>query len=182
MAYDGDKGEGEDEGEDGEDGPVLRSASKLAAKSNPDNLYADANLMEEVDAIEGIENKEYARLKPFKGTEMCDDREIAIVGFWHLTSKQVFRCYHFFMVPSPMKREIKDTEGTVLKQVLFTGNRPSIDNELGDKPGDVFFFYERQPEAEELPKVLMHAILDWNRLEFTSSRRVENNCEVREIA
>ena len=54
-----------------------------------------------------------------------------------------------------MKREIKETEGTYLQQILYTGHRSSP-----DQPGDIFFFYEKQADEYGNLKQLMHAVLE----------------------
>ena len=36
--------------------------------------------------------------------------EKAIVGFWKMNSKQEFKCYHYFYVPTPLKREIRKSD------------------------------------------------------------------------
>ena len=68
--------------------------------------------MEKVEELEGIKSDEFKKIRPFINPEAVDDPEIAIIGFWNLTKNHVFRCYHYFLVPNPMKREIKDTKGT----------------------------------------------------------------------
>ena len=148
MQYEADKGgdggEGEDgeggggggEGSDEEDGGPHRAATPNAIRL--EGLNAPENLDEVVDPIDGITNREFARLRPFENPEAVDENEIAVIGFWRLNKNQVFRCYRFFLVPKPMKREIKETAETYLQQVLYTGNRPSP-----DRPGEIFFFYER---------------------------------------
>ena len=48
-------------------------------------LYADENLWENVDEIEGVENKEFARLlKRQTNPEAVDDKQVAVIGFWRL--------------------------------------------------------------------------------------------------
>ena len=47
-------------------------------------LYADENLWENVDEIEGVENKEFARLMKKQNPDTVDDRQIAVIGFWRL--------------------------------------------------------------------------------------------------
>ena len=133
------------------------------------NLYEDLN--EAVDEVDGIENDEYARLKYVAdNAESCDQSEIAVIGFWKLTNNQVFRCYHFFYVPNPMMREVKDIEGTDLQQVLYTGVAPAP-----EVPGDVFFFYKDESGR------LHHAILDFA-LQPARSHLIELNCQTTEIS
>ena len=62
-----------------------------------------------------------------------DAGEIAIIGFWSLKNDGYFRCSHSFIVPNPVKRQVSDTGGTVLYQVLFGGKSSK----------DIFFFYEK---------------------------------------
>lgn len=60
-----------------EDEPGRRSAMK-------GGLYADENLWENVDEIEGVENKEFARLMKKQNPDAVDDKQIAVIGFWRL--------------------------------------------------------------------------------------------------
>ena len=41
------------------------------------------------------------------------------MAFWDLDETNVFVCSRFFIIPNPIKRIIRDVEGTVLHQVLF---------------------------------------------------------------
>ena len=77
-------GQGEGEGEDeymrqgSEEVPGRKSVMK-------GGLYADENLWENVDEIEGVENKEFARLlKRQTNPEAVDDKQVAVIGFWRL--------------------------------------------------------------------------------------------------
>ena len=88
---------------------------------------------------------------------------MAVIGFWKLTNDQVFRCYHFFYVPNPMMREVKDIEGTDLQQVLYTGVAPAP-----QVPGDIFFFYKDSNGR------LNHGIIDL--VQPATSRLIELNC------
>ena len=88
--------------------------------------------MEEVDAVIGIQNTEFAKLEKDEEAEDLTDREVAIIGFWSLTEQGVFRCAHSFTVPNPMKREVLNIEGTTLCQVLF------------GQHGDVLYFFFEQ--------------------------------------
>ena len=94
---------------------------KEADKAN--QLYTPAALMEEVDAIVGIKHEEYAMFEVDEEEEQNMDTEIAMIGFWRLKETGVFRCIHSFIVPNPVKRQITDTDGTVLYQVLFGGTK-----------------------------------------------------------
>jgi hypothetical protein len=161
------EGSEEDKEEEGQS-PRNRSPRSPRRKSGfapamAGNLYEDLN--EAVDEVDGIENDEYARLKYVPdNAESCDQSEVAVIGFWKLTTNQVFRCYHFFYVPNPMKREVKDIEGTDLQQVLYTGVAPAP-----EVPGDIFFFYK-----DDIGR-LMHAILDFA-LQPARSHLIEHNC------
>ena len=104
-----------------------------AVKEAVDALNAPARLIEEVDAIVGIKHLEFAKLAENEEEDASSDREIAIIGFWSLTDRGVFRCHQSFNVPNPMTREAIDVEGTVLNQVLFES-----------KGGDIFFFFDRK--------------------------------------
>jgi len=177
-------GEEESEGSQAEE-------EDLAATSRPSavnamlsgGLYED--LLEQVDEVDGIENEEYARLKYVPdNAESCDARDVAVIGFWKLTDDSVFRCYHFFYVPNPMMREVKDIEGTDLQQVLYTGVAPEP-----QVPGDIFFFYKDEDGW------LNHAIINLGLNEQAgdeapadepevpiTSQQVEANCTTEKIA
>ena len=73
---------------------------------------------------------------------MATGVEMAIIGFWSKNDKDEFKCYHYFYVPNPMKREIrrsdrKDWQGNQstisVHQILYYGHD-------GD---DVFFFFNK---------------------------------------
>ena len=36
--------------------------------------------------------------------------EKAIIGFWRMNLKQEFKCYHYFYVPTPLKRETRRSD------------------------------------------------------------------------
>ena len=56
-------GNGEDEGEGGDSYDRRNSGEEEARKSAKPRLFDEENLAEHVDEIEGIENKEFAKLK-----------------------------------------------------------------------------------------------------------------------
>ncbi len=65
--------------------------------------------------------------------------DYAIIGFWDLDKpNDTFKCSRFFIVPSPMKRTIQDSEETELDQILYTS----------DVTGDVFFFFKGYIELQ----------------------------------
>ena len=103
-------------------------------------LNHEDNLFEQVDEIEGIENKEFARLKKkVQNSENADAKSIAVIGFWKLNNSHNFRCYHSFIVPNPMMRQTLEVEETVLNQVLYVGNMHD------DAPaGEVFMFFREK--------------------------------------
>ena len=55
-----------------------------------------------------------------------------MVAFWDLHETDVFNCTHFFKIPNPRKRIVRDVDGTILYQVLFTSQHTN----------DVFFFWK----------------------------------------
>ena len=59
-------------------------------------------------------------------------KEFAVVAFWDLDASDRFACSRFFVIPNPMKRTIRDCEGTELQQVLYTSSHTN----------DVFFFFK----------------------------------------
>ena len=59
----GGNGEDEGEGEDPYEGERRNSEEEAARKSLKPGLFHEENLAEHVDEIEGIENKEFAKLK-----------------------------------------------------------------------------------------------------------------------
>ena len=36
--------------------------------------------------------------------------EMAIIGFWKKNEKQEFKCYHYFYIPTPMRREMRRSD------------------------------------------------------------------------
>ena len=60
-----------------------------------------------------------------------DCKEFAVIAFWDHHKTDVFECKRFFIVPSPVKRIIKDSNGTLVYEVLFTSPHTN----------DVFFFF-----------------------------------------
>ena len=71
-------------------------------------------LVEDVDLVAGIQVTEFARLQLNEEKSEVQDEEIAIIAFWRLNDKKVWRCQHSFMVPSPMKRMVSQSGGTHL--------------------------------------------------------------------
>ena len=65
-----------------------------------------------------------------------------MIAFWDVDPvDDAFKCTRFFILPNPMKRNIIDTEGTQLDQVLYESTHTK----------EVFFFfkaYEVQPIEE----------------------------------
>lgn len=55
-----------------------------------------------------------------------------MVAFWDLHPTDVFVCNRFFIIPSPVKRVVKDAKGTQVHEVLFTSPHTN----------DVFFFWK----------------------------------------
>ena len=61
-----------------------------------------------------------------------DAKELAVIAFWDLDPEEdKFKCTRFCIVPSPMKRTIKEVGTTTLSQILY----PSQHNK------EVFFFF-----------------------------------------
>ena len=54
------------------------------------------------------------------------------MAFWDLHETDVFNCTHFFKIPNPRKRIVRDVDDTKLYQVLFTSQHTD----------DVFFFWK----------------------------------------
>ena len=52
--------------------------------------------------------------------------EYAIIGFWRKDKNQRFQCYHFFRIPNPFKRLIREQNGKVMYEVLFPGLNKEI--------------------------------------------------------
>ena len=111
-----------------------KSEVEMQKEKFANQLYAKATLIEDVDVVTGIQNAEYAEFEKDREREENEAVEIAIIGFWRMKEEGVFRCIQSFTVPNPMKRQVADTGGTVLYQVLFGGKK--------DK--DIFFFYEHK--------------------------------------
>ena len=69
--------------------------------------------------------------------------EYAIVGLWDLDwEKDTLVCKRFFYIPNPLKRIVKNTDGTKLYQVLY----------VSEHTKEVFFFFKgyEQPKNEDL--------------------------------
>ena len=61
-----------------------------------------------------------------------DAKELAVVAFWDLDPEDdKFKCTRFFIVPSPMKRTIKEVGTATLSQILYTSQHNK----------EVFFFF-----------------------------------------
>ena len=121
--------------------------------------------MEEVDAVVGIQNSEFAKLEIDEDHEDFSNNEVAIIGFWSLTEQGVFRCAHSFTVPNPMKREVVDIEGTVLCQILF-----------GSKGDSLFFFFKQDSDLYLGVLDLESKQLDKATWETCELRKIEQNC------
>jgi len=137
-----DRGEGE--GEDGDDLTNRERQSRVSARPNISSsqaqddgqgkrrtvtqygdsdlhpeLYKDVNLNESVDLISGVAPIEYAKVVESASQDLAVNAfmncaEYAVVGFWDLDTDERFKCTRFFIVPNPMVRNIKDSEGTTL--------------------------------------------------------------------
>ena len=60
-------------------------------------------------------------------------KEYGVVAFWDLSQEDDrFKCTRFCLVPNPMKRTIKDSQGTKLEQVLYSSPHNK----------EVFFFFK----------------------------------------
>lgn len=94
----------------------------------------------------GVSPVRWADIRPsFNQQQMQIDakqncQEYAIIGFWKLDPKKdTMVCKRFFIVPNPMKRMIKNTEGTFLYQVLY----------FSEHTEEVFFFYKGYQAAKD---------------------------------
>ena len=106
------------------------------------SLFDQRRLAERIDPEKGVKAQEFAKLvktddlnleeSNHEKKEECLEDEFAIIGYWK-QSQNVFSCYHFFYVPTPMKRAIKDDGQTVLYQLLYTGLK-----------NEIFFFFKQK--------------------------------------
>ena len=62
-----------------------------------------------------------------------DAKDLAVIAFWDLDPEEdKFKCSRFFIVPSPMKRTIKEVgDGSTLSQILYSSQHNK----------EVFFFF-----------------------------------------
>ena len=81
---------------------------------------------------------------------MQEGQEMAIIAYWKPDSRQEFKCFHYFYVPNPWKRDTKRSERTGPGNKKYTTNistvlYPSQNNE-------VFFFFSdtRGPRGDKL--------------------------------
>ena len=103
-------------------------------------LYKESKLAEEevVDPISGVSATHYANINKSKSQQLAikacmDGKELAVIAFWDLDpDDDSFKCKRFFILPNPMKRNIIDTEGTQLDQVLYESTHTK----------EVFFFFK----------------------------------------
>ena len=137
---------GEGENSDDSNSSENLTEEELKAKSNiksgvygqqDSKLYTPKRLFRDVDKLLGIQNQHYANIQKSKsnliGQETRQDcKEFAVVAFWDLHKTDVFVCTRFFIVPNPIKRIVKDSNGTIVNQVLFTSQHTN----------DVFFFWK----------------------------------------
>ena len=110
----------------------VNGLGSLDLSNAPDYMYSSNRLMEEVDENLGIQSIEFARIGQTMSREVCPEKEVAIIAYWKQTPSHVFKCYHYFYVPNPMKRVIKDVADATLHQMLYTGQK-----------GEIFFFYKQ---------------------------------------
>jgi hypothetical protein len=96
-------------------------------------LYTQKRLIENVDENKGIINTEFARVAKSFENDVYSDKEIAVVGYWKQLPSNLFKCYHYFYIPTPMKRAIKDVSTSVLYLVLYLGRK-----------NEIFFFYKQK--------------------------------------
>ena len=68
-------------------------------------------------------------------------QEFAVVAFWDYSQEDdQFKCTRFFIMPNPMKRTIKESEGTKLDQVLYSSPHNK----------EVFFFFKGYEIRDDL--------------------------------
>ena len=134
---------------------MLNSGDRLSSRISQDALQKLINdekrLNEEVDPLTGCTVSNFSKLEeaPNDGAYIAST-EIAVISFWRFNSdNNVFRCYNFFNVPNPMKRMIRDQEGTLLYEVLFKGQE-----------NDIFFFYQLDKSIEDCEAGLYYAQLN----------------------
>ena len=87
-----------------------------------DPLYKENALNETVDPLIGITPTHYANIEKDvsrdnslenKMRAYMNCEEFAVLAFWNLNEKlNLFECIRFFIVPNPMKRTIKDVNGS----------------------------------------------------------------------
>ena len=102
-----------------------------------------------------------------------DCKEFAVVAFWDLGKHgdEVLYCSHFFIVPSPRKRIIKEVMETKLEQVLF----------VSESTKEVFFFWEGYSQVDSI-EIDRQKQLHISFLELTRSREeIEEIGEIRHI-
>ena len=104
--------------------------SGLGLIDNSQPLFDERRMLEQVDETKGITSQEFATVVQKEYTETYLDKDIAVIGFWKNTPKNILQCYHYFYVPNPLKRAIKQVGGIALYQLLYTGAQ-----------GEVFFFF-----------------------------------------
>lgn len=93
---------------------------------------------EEVDQLAGVAPEHYANIGMSKSQFLIERalmncKEFGVVAFWDLSSEDdQFKCSRFFIAPNPMKRTIKDSQGTKLDQILYASPHNK----------EVFFFFK----------------------------------------
>ena len=60
---------------------------------------------------EGIKEEPFARVEESGAAANPQQTQVAVIGFWRQTEQKVFYCHHYFYVPNPMKRQIKEADG-----------------------------------------------------------------------
>ena len=48
--------------------------------------------------------------------------EMAIIGYWRKNIKEEFKCYHYFYIPSPLRRETRRADRKVMNKHDSTAN------------------------------------------------------------
>ena len=71
---------------------------------------------------------------------------VAIVAFWKLDEKKVFKCYRHFKVANPITRVVRQDQDLVKKAKHF------IHDMLFESNKEVFFFFHKTEEDTPEPK------------------------------
>ena len=126
---------------------------------------------EQVNQVSGIQFTEFAKLSKQRDCTRNKFTRIAVIAYWSMNADKVFECKHYFIVPNPMRRQVKEVNGTALYQVLYKGQ------------DDKWFFFYQEPSEDQGKAGPMKIGVVKNSPQKTQkfdavSRKPEQNCEI----